>query len=65
MEYKCLNVGLKKLPKFSNQRLGVYAPHAHENSNQSLIELLHKESSYLSIYIIIFLGEGLTPINLY
>jgi len=45
MEYKRPDVGLKiyrealaRFTEFSNLRLGVYTPYAHENSNQSLIK---------------------------
>jgi len=44
MEYKRPDVDLKiyrealaRFTEFSNLRLGVYTPYAHENSNQSLI----------------------------
>ena len=47
MEYKRPDVSLKiyrealaRFTEFSNQRLGVYTPYAHENSNQSLIKPL-------------------------
>jgi len=43
MEYKRPDVALKnyrealgRFTEFSNHRLGVYTPYAHENSNQSL-----------------------------
>jgi len=43
MEYKRPDFGLKiyrealaRFTEFSNLRLGVYTPYAHENSNQSL-----------------------------
>jgi len=43
LEYKRSDVGLKiyrealaRFTEFSNLRLGVYTPYAHENSNQSL-----------------------------
>ena len=43
MEYKRPNIGLKiyrealaRFTEFSNLRLGVCTPYAHENSNQSL-----------------------------
>ena len=52
MEYKRPDIGLKipwsalaLLGEFSNLRLGVYTPYAHENSNQSL---------YLHLISIIF-----------
>ena len=43
MEYQRPDGGLLALlGKFSNQRLGVYTPYAHENSNQSLyLHFLH------------------------
>jgi len=48
MEYKRPNVGLKiyrealaRFTEFSNLRLGVYTPYAHENSNQSLNKRTH------------------------
>jgi len=46
MEYKRPDVGLKiyreALAEFSNLRLGVYTPYAHENSNQSIyLHFLH------------------------
>jgi len=54
MEYKRLDVGLKiyrealaRFTEFSNQRLGVYTPYAHENSNQSLNN--HLEDTSVSV----------------
>jgi len=43
MEYKRPDLGLKiyreaRFTEFSNLRLCVYTPYAHENSNQSLIK---------------------------
>jgi len=49
MEYKRPGVGLKiyrealaRFTDFSNLRLGVYTPYAHENSKQSLIDYYKK-----------------------
>ena len=51
MEYKRPDVGLKiyrealaRFTEFSNLRLGVYTPYAHESSNQSLIVIVYAQS---------------------
>jgi len=65
MEYKRPGVGLKiyrealaRFTEFSNLRLGVYTPYAHENSNQSLNKHQLGLSSYevLRLWVKGYLG---------
>ena len=41
---------LARFTEFSNLRLGVYTPYAHENSNQSLIKLSEKNNIIFKSY---------------
>ena len=63
MEYKRPDVGLKiyrealaRFTEFSNLRLGVYTPYAHEKSNQSL----NNRFAYTFITVSYYLLKWLT-----
>ena len=58
MEYKRPDVGLKiyrealaRFTEFSNLRLCVYTPYAHENSNQSLIKLFISIDAFINVML--------------
>ena len=61
MEYKRPDVGLKiyreaRFTEFSNLRLRVYTPYAHQNSNQSLNISNRKTNCLFSVKVFLFIN---------